>query len=295
MIIIYYFSFSSLSELHLSCNQYTDSDILQALDGEREDGRLVHHKVSKLYFVENQLSQWFSVECIGALFPNLLSLILNSNPLQKILLSSSTESSLFQVLESINLNDSQLDSWDEVERLGAYPRLSHVSLLRLPFCENMTMKESRFAAIARLPLMSYLNKSIISGEERQDAERWFLREYKDHSDPPDAYRRLLEKHGHLQPLVQVSLEAPRVAKMTFTYEGIERPDEVIEVDIMQTTRQFRRWIGRRILVPPSKLRVYYNDDEGSKIYGGEELRIDSKALYTYRMKDGDKIEVYVKQ
>ena len=262
-----------------------------------DGGSPIHLKVSKLYLVENQLAQWSSIECIGVLFPNLLSLILNSNPLRKIspkLCPNGGESLHFHSLETLNLNDTQLDEWESVEQLGCYPRLRNISTLRVSLGEKMTMKDRRYAAIARLPRLLYLNKSLVSEEERQDAERWLLREYQDHPSPPQAFIHLQEKHGHLQPLAQVSLEPVKVASLSFSYDGIERPDEVLDVDLMQTMRQFRRWIGQRILVPPSKLRIFYYDSEAAEVYRVEELKFESKALYTYRMKNGDKIEVYVK-
>lgn len=276
-----------MSELHLSRNTYSDTDIQQS-----EEVNIQHSKLTNLYLVENCLTQWTSIELIGEIFPNLVSLVLIANPLQDIV---PTKETTFQSLQTLNLNESQVNLWESVENLRCYPQLKSVSLLRVPIGNEMMQKERRFSTIARLPMLDFLNKSIISQEERIDAERWLLREYHGHPSPPFVYQKLLDKHGHVQPLPQVSLEPKKQVSIKFTYEGIDREDEILDVDLMQTTRQFRKWIGRRLLVPPSKLRLYYCDIECMGMFGAEELRMESKELYTFRMRDGDRIEVLVKQ
>ena len=281
------FSFS-LCELHLSNNMYNDSSLEQL-----DVNDLPQHKgLSKLFFVENQLTQWSSIEVLGDLFPNLQSLLLNDNPVQEI---TPTEATKFLNLQTLNLNKSQVNLWESVENLASYPQLVHLSLRHVPIGNDMNEKERRFAMIARLPLVKLLNKSVISEEERQDAERWLIREYSNKPYQPRIYQNLVAKHGMLKPLVEVNLAPKEEVSVEFHYEGIDRRSDVHKINIRQTTKQFRCWIGRTLLlVPPSKLRLFYTDSECVNVYKSEEMRTDSKELYRYGrfgIKDGDVIEV----
>ena len=287
----FHFSFS-LSELHLSNNMYNDSS-LELLD---VDDMPQHQGLVKLFFVENQLTQWNAIEVLGDLFPNLQTLLLNDNPVREI---TPTEATKFPNLQTLNLNKSQVNLWESVENLASYPQLVHLSLRHVPIGNDMNEKERRFAMIARLPSMQLLNKSVISEEERQDAERWLIREYSNKPNQPHIYQNLVAKHGMLKPLVEVNLAPKKEVSVEFQYEGIDRHSDIHKINTHQTTKQLRCWIGRTLLlVPPSKLRLFYTDTECVNVYASEEMKIDSKELYRYGrygIKDGDLIEVVLKQ
>lgn len=285
--MIFTFSLISLSELHLSRNSYTDSDLTST-------STVSHASLTLLYLVENNISQWTSIEAISELFPNLTSLILNTNPICDVTPPGDAK---FQSLQTLNLNESGIKLWESVESLSSFPRLRNLSMQRVPVGETMMEKERRYAIIARLPLIEHLNKSYVYEEERLDAERWLIREFDAKPDKPLVYQSLLEKHGYLQPLVEVDLTPKRHANIEFEYEGIERERENLTINLMQTTKQLRSWVGKTILVPPSKLRLFYTDSDAAAAgcYGSEEMRYDSKMLHSYNMKDGDAIEVVVKR
>lgn len=70
-----------------------------------------------------------------------------------------------------------------------------------------------------MPYVQTLNGGgIISDEEREDAERAFIRYYMDkpESDRPARYNELIGKHGKLDPLVNIDLRPEKRVKVTFT-------------------------------------------------------------------------------
>lgn len=59
----------------------------------------------------------------------------------------------------------------------------------------------------------------INAEEREDAERAFIRYYMDkpESDQPRRYEELSRIHGKLEPLVSIDLRPAKRVKVRFTY------------------------------------------------------------------------------
>lgn len=85
--------------------------------------------------------------------------------------------------------------------------------------------------IARLPYIQTLNGGgVITAEEREDAERAFIRYYMDRpeSDRPERYNELVAIHGKLDPLVNIDLRPEKRVKVTFTYGDTS---EVRSVDV----------------------------------------------------------------
>lgn len=85
--------------------------------------------------------------------------------------------------------------------------------------------------IARLPYIQTLNGGgVITAEEREDAERAFIRYYMDRpeSDRPERYNELVAIHGKLDLLVNIDLRPEKRVKVTFTYGDTS---EVRSVDV----------------------------------------------------------------
>ena len=157
----------------------------------------------------------------------------------------------------------------------------------------MKEKQRRFEAIARLPRLRLLNKSSISSEERDDAERWLIRNHKGlQTQTPASFPALLEKHGALDPLVDVSLTPTCDVDLKFHISG--RDPEVHRISLYQTTYELKVWLSKMLGVRPGLIRLHYGDIEAVHMYGLEEMTYNSKALYTYRMKPGDCIYVEFK-
>lgn len=136
-------------------------------------------------------------------------------------------------LTFLNLSSTDINTWDDIDRLAKFPALKNLRVQNWPLWEkcDATEHERRQLLIARLPFVQTLNGGgVIGGEEREDAERAFIRYYLDkpESDRPERYNELVAIHGKLDPLVNIDLRPEKRVKVTFTYGDAS---EVRSVDV----------------------------------------------------------------
>lgn len=120
------------------------------------------------------------------------------------------QSLLPRKLQLLNLSSAKINSWTDIDRLNNFPALKNLRVQNWPLwtkCDK-TEHERRQFVIARLPHVEVLNGGgRIGSEEREDAERAFIRHYieRPESERPERFAELLAKHGKLDPLVNISL------------------------------------------------------------------------------------------
>ena len=71
----------------------------------------------------------------------------------------------------MNLNDTLLDTWEAIDALKCFPGLTDVSLVGIPLLHEYLDQEKRQLLVARLPNIKKLNKTGVTEEEGEDAER----------------------------------------------------------------------------------------------------------------------------
>ncbi|XP_043532334.1 alpha-tectorin [Chiloscyllium plagiosum] len=162
---------SGLEELFLCFNNYRTVSLSSCS----------YPSLRLLHITDNNLTDWAEVHKLGQMFPGLDTLILANNNLTSITDSQGTLARLFQNLRSINLHNSGLNSWDDIDKLKAFPKLEEVRLLGIPLLQSYSEEERRKLIIARLPSVTVLNGSKVAGE-RIDAERFFIRYHINHPD-----------------------------------------------------------------------------------------------------------------
>ena len=259
------------------------------------DPSFVHRGLQKLHINSNLFPSWPSLVPLSTSLPSLHTLVAIGNPLEVIPEVAEGE---FPSLRSLTLNSTKISKWRSVENLASLSALRDLSLLRVPIGQRMKEKERRFAAIARLPLLERLNKSAVSETEREDAERWAIRRYSNQDQPPTFYQRLVEKHGRLQPLVDVELWPHTEATLQFRFDcGKQENVEVHTVCLQQSTADLKRWVAHRLGHAPSRLRLFFVSMEVLQAckgyYEHDVMERAGKPLYAYDMKDGDEVHVMV--
>lgn len=140
---------------------------------------------------------------------------------------------IFRNLTFLNLSSTEINTWDDIDRLAKFPALRNLRVQNWPLWEkcDATEHERRQLLIARLPHVQTLNGGgKISSTEREDAERAFIRYYLDkpESDRPERYADLIVIHGKLDPLVNIDLRPEKRVKVSFTYGDTS---EVRPVDV----------------------------------------------------------------
>ncbi|KHJ94618.1 hypothetical protein OESDEN_05453 [Oesophagostomum dentatum] len=136
-------------------------------------------------------------------FPNRKTVFLCENPIKSVVHDSSAES--LGTLQSLNLGKTEIGDWDSIDSLDRLPSLTDLRILSIPLLEPLNEEERIHLVIGRVRNLRVLNGSIITPELREQSERYFIRYYQDRDDKPHHYKRLIDKHGHVERLAKVDL------------------------------------------------------------------------------------------
>ncbi|XP_029304496.1 tubulin-specific chaperone cofactor E-like protein isoform X2 [Cottoperca gobio] len=245
-----------------------------------------------LQITDNQLQEWAEVRKFGQIYPSLITLVLANNSVDSVGDTPETLPQLFPNLRSINLNNSGLSKWADIERLNFFPKLKEVKLKGIPLLQTYSNHERCSLLLAQLPSVVLLNGSTVSEGEREDAERFFIRYYQDipELDLPERYHVLVSKYGKLAPLVEVDL-SPRSTMVDVRWGD---KVEAISLRLEQTVCDLRKHLRALLQLPTSGIRLFYINREMCSAFGPEELKCGSRALHSYRIQDGDEILVVPK-
>ncbi|XP_051966198.1 tubulin-specific chaperone cofactor E-like protein [Xyrauchen texanus] len=270
-----------LEELFLCLNEYTTVTL----------SSMPCSTLRLLHITDNSLHEWNEVRKIGSMFPALDTLIMANNNLSSIQDSGEILSRLFPNLRSINLHNSGLNRWEDIEKLNCLPKLEEVRLQGIPLLQPYTSTERRSMMIAQLHSVTCLNGSVVTDLEREDAERFFIRYHLDHSEEelPHRYHCLVTKYGKLAPLAEIDLRPRCHAKVEVRYE-----DKVEQVSIRldQTVAELKKQLKTVVQLPTNNMRLYYIGK--GTAFGPDELKYTTLALHSYSIQDGDEILVVPK-
>ncbi|XP_006809880.2 tubulin-specific chaperone cofactor E-like protein [Neolamprologus brichardi] len=244
-----------------------------------------------LHITDNCLKDWAEVRKFGSMFPCLDTLVMANNNLSSIQDSKDILQRLFPKLRSINLHNSGLNQWEDIEKLNFFPRLEEVRLQGIPLLQAYTNAERRSLMIAQLPSVSLLNGSAVSDSEREDAERFFIRYYLDYPEEelPYRYHSLVNKYGKLEPLAEIDLR-PRCRAQVEVH--CEEKVEQLSIRLDQTVAELKKQLTTVVQLSTNSMRLYYID-KGSA-FGPEEMKYNTRALHSYSIQDGDEILVVSK-
>ena len=184
-----------LEELHLSNNCLGNPS-----------GEFSHDNVRHLFLTCNSIDSFEIVNAnLARNCPNLEVLSLAECPLTNVpnvenLAKSATavECEGFFRLTTLNVNTTKISKWDDIDKFRKFPKLSELRVKNCPLLDNYTAHERRMLLVARLPNISILNGGDkIPANEREDAERAFIRFYLNEEEKPARYHELVEVHGAL--------------------------------------------------------------------------------------------------
>ncbi|KAF5909768.1 tubulin-specific chaperone cofactor E-like protein, partial [Clarias magur] len=153
-----------LEELYLCLNEYEFVNL----------SHVPCQSLRLLHITDNLLQDWGEVRKLGLLYPRLTSLVLANNSLSSIHEPEESLQYLFPNLHSINLHNSGLKCWEDIENLKFFPKLREICLMGIPLFEPYTNLERRYLTIAHLPAVTVLNGRVVTDIERENAERFKL-------------------------------------------------------------------------------------------------------------------------
>ncbi|KAF7206806.1 tubulin-specific chaperone cofactor E-like protein [Nothobranchius furzeri] len=268
-----------LKELFLCLNGYNTVS----------ESRASCSSLSLLQITDNQLQDWAEVRKFGRLYPRLSTLVLANNSINSVEDTKETLEHLFPNLRSINLNNSGLSKWEDIEKLTFFPKLEEVKAQGIPLLQSYSSQERRSLLLAQLPSVMVLNGSAVSRGEREDAERFFIRYYQDCPEPelPQRYQVLVSKYGHLAPLAEVDLR-PRCTVVDVRWGDRVEP---VSLRLEHTVGDLKKRLKALLQLPTNGIRLFHIDREMSSVLGPEELKCGFRALHSYSIRDGDEILV----
>ncbi|XP_017275447.1 tubulin-specific chaperone cofactor E-like protein [Kryptolebias marmoratus] len=245
--------------------------------------------LSLLQITDNQLQDWAEVRKFGRLYPSLSTLVLAKNSVNSVEDTKETLERLFPNLRSINLNNSGLSKWEDIERLNFFPKLEEVKAQGIPLLQPYSSQERRSLLLAQLPSVMVLNGGAVSDGEREDAERFFVRYYQDSPEQelPQRYHALVSKYGQLAPLAEVDL-TPRSTVVEVRWGDRVEP---VSLRLEQTVGDLKKHLRALLQLPANGIRLFHIDREMSSVLGPEELKCGFRALHSYSIRDGDEILV----
>lgn len=115
---------SRIEELHLSLNGFLSVEY--AVD-------CAFPRVTSLHMNGNSISRWAEMESLGKVFPGLANLVMMDMPMCE--LTGERPDANFCCLKSLNLGNTNLSSWTELEKLKSFPCLTDVKVHGIPFLE----------------------------------------------------------------------------------------------------------------------------------------------------------------
>jgi len=157
----------SVVNLHLSLNEYSSVEICPSKS---------YPNIRQVFLTGNpKLDSWEDVEALRRAFPNLESLTMANCSIGHV-----PEFALdhLEQLSAINISNWPIKSWACIDRLSQLEKLVSLRCSGIPLLEELNNKEQRrYHLIARLPQVRRLNGGDISLDEREFAERDFIRHF----------------------------------------------------------------------------------------------------------------------
>ena len=107
--------------------------------------------------------------------------------------------------------------------------------------------------------------------------------------PSFRYEELHRIYGDLDPLVEIDLSPSETANVTVTFDG---RTELRELQLKWTLSKLKKELETTFVHHPAKELLVYHDDQGHT--GAELMRFPNRTLLWYRMKDGDRLVIELK-
>ncbi|KAM7534326.1 hypothetical protein Aperf_G00000105629 [Anoplocephala perfoliata] len=282
----------SLRTLHTALNDYTSCCPQNSTFADSPQ----FPNLKDLYFSNNQFASWSDVCCLGTHFPSLQHIVLLHNPLQTIpAKSDKSKETPFTSVEDLNLMETLIDSWESVDALNQwFPALKSLRLgQELPLATDCNNETFKYDVISRLPTLTSYNVSLISEEERERAERDFVRRFGQLEEAlrPKRFWELERQHGYVAPFVSINLNPRKTVRLRIRFGDQEKWHTCSMRKSITRLRNELCSLFEISNAEARKMRLIYFDAGLVEATGPEEMRFGSRQLYTYHPNDGDTLMI----
>ncbi|KAG7260644.1 hypothetical protein CRUP_000683 [Coryphaenoides rupestris] len=252
-----------------------------------------------LQITDNQLRAWAEVRKLGAMYPRLEMLVLANNGLDSVEDGPETLERLFPNLRSINLNNSGLSRWEDIECLNFFPKLEEVKTMGIPLLQPYTDQQRRSLIVAQMQgrawpgvgapptgcrcaavvvVVEVVVVVVVGGVGGGEV------------GVGGRYHVLVSKYGELAPLAEVDL-TPRGPTVE-----VRCGDRVQVLDLRpeQTVGELKKHLRALVQLPPGGMRLFHIGRECCSASTTQEMKYRCRALHSYAIRDGDEILVVPK-
>ncbi|XP_029654533.1 uncharacterized protein LOC115227992 [Octopus sinensis] len=193
-------------------------------------------------------------------------------------------------MKRLSLSGRAIGCLGDFASLGQIEHLSELDLSENSICswsDNIPQRIRRDWCISYLPSLRVLNRTRVSDQDRENAERAFIRHYTQRHDKPERFYELREIHGDLGPLLDVDLTPPKVVSLRLFCDGF--CSKTVPVSVKMSVTELRKLICRELF--DNKRNIKFKMFHDNHVGGPEELKYPNKLLYSLRICDEDTILV----
>ncbi|XP_067935453.1 tubulin-specific chaperone cofactor E-like protein [Watersipora subatra] len=259
----------NLEELYLSGNSYEEVTLdIPAYDSLR-----------LLQLTENNIRDWKDVQRLDKVFPKLRNLTLAHNNITSCG-NGDENASMFAHLSVLNMNNTAISEWDELDKLSAIKSVSDIRLFSIPLTSGIADREK----LMRLLSVHFSQLRLINGSPAvsgDTAERVYMRHFEECSDKPAKYHELVAKHGTLQQLAEVDMTPPFSFSTTIECDGRQ---EVWDIPAKQTIGQLKKCLSKFVGSSNFKLVLAGNAEHGPTEFLST---CSNRFVYSFLKSDGE--------
>eukprot|EP00111_Clytia_hemisphaerica_P017479 TCONS_00051733-protein len=252
-----------------------------------------YENVTTVSMAKNNIKTWADIRKIGKLFPNLVSLNISENLFKEIKYEKNSND--FCHLKNLNIMECPIDDWESIENLQHLPQLRELRIKGCPIYakKSLTEKQQRCLTVARLPNVTKLNGSNVEDEEREDAERLFIRFHMKGENKPTRYQDLIQTYGKLDELAEVNFDRSFIVNVLVKGD-VESPF-LYSLDCSQTVRSLYKELGTRLKLKKNKFNLVHfeqEEEENDSTYVGRKMKKSNvQRVTSYYVREGDSVQV----
>lgn len=207
------------------------------------------------------------------------------------------ETKPFSSLSSLCLSQTKLKDWKHIEALSRFPSLKSVRVMDIDLTTKMSEDDRRKLQIASLPNINILNGSEVTWNERDKAERHYLRFFMDQEYKPDRYYELEKKHGKPQPLVNINISGPKGFQEWINLTLVYKDQSVTSrVRVFEPVGKLRLFAARKFCLYASlkNFKMYHLacgpfHELEDQVF--EELRCETLPMSRFDIMEGDQVHI----
>ncbi|CAO4385230.1 unnamed protein product [Caenorhabditis nigoni] len=269
-----------VTELHMSDNQFNDDD---------DCDEPISTTVKTIHLNRCGFQRWSSVMNVVKRFPNVCSVFVCENPLKDV-----THCKQFDQLpfwNFLNLAKTSIDSWTSLDHLSKMTSITDLRIPNIPLLDSLTNEERLHLIIGRIHQLRVLNGSKITGEQREQSERFFIRYYQEQKEKPAQYKTLIDKHGNLEKLVSIDLTPKKDAIVKLVCEEKDVNKE-ITISLEPTILEFMKFLEPKVCVKYTRMKLFlFRTDGRSEDFTSSTYNMP---LHYFKIEDNDTFMVQEK-